>query len=55
MIAFGHGCRDGQNWYGALPFKLVDAHQLLSEMVKDADAYFHEPEVWEGLESVYKP
>jgi hypothetical protein len=44
MVAFGHECRDGQNWYGLLPFRLVEAHQLLSEMVKDADAYFHEPQ-----------
>jgi hypothetical protein len=55
MIAFGHECRDGQNWYAQLPFQLVEAHQTLSKYAKDADAYFHQPEVWEDLESIYKP
>jgi hypothetical protein len=55
MIAFAHECRDGQNWYAQLPFQLVEAHQTLSQYAKDPDAYFHQPEVWEDLDSIYKP
>jgi hypothetical protein len=54
MIAFGHECRDAMNWHAQLPFLLIDAHQQLAKMMADPQAYYHQPEVWEDIDSVYR-
>ena len=55
MIAFGRELRDEQNWYAQLPFLLVEAHETLSIYLKNPEEYFGQPEVWNDLQSIYKP
>lgn len=55
MLAFGRECRDGRNWYGNIPFQLIEAHVVTSAYSQNPDDYFHDPTVWQDMQSVYEP
>ncbi|MDB5357808.1 MAG: hypothetical protein JWN24_4261 [Phycisphaerales bacterium] len=55
MLQFGHDCLDSKNWYGTIPFTLIDAHDELMAYVQDPDAYLRLPVVWQDYQSVYEP
>jgi hypothetical protein len=52
MIAFGRECLATQNYWGALPEVLYDAHMAVAKEMPDRKAYLALPGVWADLEAV---
>ena len=55
MLAFGRELVAQKNYYAFLPGYLASAHTTLSSYATDPDEYFHDPQVWEDLQSVFLP
>ncbi len=55
MIDFGRQCVKDGNWWGHIPFVLVDAHQEVAEMVPNSSMYYQQAAVWMDVQSVYQP
>jgi hypothetical protein len=55
MLQFGQDCLAGKNWYGGIPFTLIDTHDALVAYAQDREAYLKSPLVWGDFQSVYEP
>jgi hypothetical protein len=55
MVEFGQQCRDTKNWYGGVPFKLVDAHIKVADAMPKPEAYYAIGWVWRDIQSIYQP
>lgn len=55
MLAFGRELRDSQNHVARLGNHLISAHETLAKHSTDPQAYFHDPQVWDDIRSVFDP